>query len=220
MKFTKFIPLALVFALAVPAFAAPVATQSDELKFTLSPFFNITKNPGKVYTGVVSVDDAYTELTVSTPMTFGYHVITNNRSDAVQLTAKAESSTGQVAALGGTVNAPIIAFTNTTITAENRPTKAQVQSAAGASSTKNATPNAIAFNVTPVCKMVDDTGASADPAGVMASPAADGANIKYTFNNGEYNFDYTISTAVNDTFSTYDTEGLYKAFITMTQVSP
>ncbi len=220
MKFTKFIPLALALALAVPAFADPVASQNDELKFTLSPFFNITKNPGKVYQGVVAVDDAYTELTVSTPITFGYHVITNNRSDAVQLTVKADSSTGQVAALGGTVGNPIVVFTNTTVTAENRPTKAQIQSAASSSTDKSATPNAIAFNVTPVCKMVDDTGATADPAGTMSAPAGDLANIKYTFNNGEYNFDYTISTAINGTFSTYDTEGLYKAYVTMTQVTP
>jgi len=222
MKFTKFIPVALALALAVPAaFSAPVATQSDTLQFTLSPFFNITKNAPKVYTGAVTVDDAYTTLTVATPMTFGYHVITNNRSDAVKMTAKAESTSGtQVDALGGTADNPVIVFTNTTMPAAEKPSKAQVQAAAALNSDKSATPNAIAFNVTPVCKMVDDTGALADPAATMLLPAADGANIKYTFNNGEYNFDYTISTADSTTFSTYDTEGTYKAFITMTQTTP
>ena len=221
MKFTKFIPVALALTLAVPAFAAPVATQSDTLQFTLSPFFNITKNSPKVYTGAVTVDDAYTTLTVSTPMTFGYHVITNNRSDAVKLTAKAESTSGtQVDALGGTASNPVIVFTNTTMPAAEKPSKAQVQAAAALDDDKSATPNAIAFNVTPVCKMVDDTGALADPSATMLLPAADGANIKYTFNNGEYNFDYTISTADNTTFSTYDTEGTYKAYITMTQTTP
>ena len=222
MKMKHFIPaVALAITVAVPAFAAPVTTQSDTLQFTLSPFFNITKNTPKTYTGAVSVDDAYTTLTVTTPMTFGYHVITNNRSDAVKLTAKAESTSGtQVDALGGTASNPIVVFTNTTMPAAEKPSKAQVQNAAALDAEKSNTPNAIAFNVVPVCKMVDNTGAAADPAATMTSAAADGANIKYTFNNGEYNFDYTISTADNTTFSTYDTEGTYKAFITMTQVAP
>ena len=218
MKFTKFIPLALALTLAVPSFAATATSQGDILQFTLSPFFNITKNAGKNDTGTVSPNETYTVLNVTDEITFGYHVVTNNRSDAVKLTVTALSSAGQKDALGGTVDAPVIAFTN--ISAPTKPTAEQIYAAAGKSAVKSATPNVIAFNVTPTVKMVDDTGAAADPAGTMTSPGAEGANIKYTFNNGEYNFDYVLPSVVQATFSTYDTEGTYVANVLMTQVEP
>ena len=229
MKFTKFIPLALALVLTVPAFADPASSQTDDLDFTISPFFNITKNTGKNYTGTVSVDDAYTTLTMTgTPMSFGYHVISNKNNtgggkDAVDLKITALSQGGtQANALGGTPAAPVIVFSNNTATGTYLPTAAEINNALTGSATKSDTPNCIAFTLSPTVAKVANTGitATAPDPGEGLVTKGDFKVIHYTFDNGEYNFDYVVDSVNNDTFSTYDTNGLYKATILMSQVAP
>ena len=216
MKFTKFIPLALALTLAVPSFAATATSLSDEMSFGIGNFFNMTRNAG-THTATTTVDEAYSTLTL-TAMNAGYHVITNKLSDAVQFSAKCTTSTGTAEALYADSADPTllrIVFTNDS----NLPLTAAVTNiTTNTSVDKTQNAEAIAIAVTPTAKKKANTSPTdTDPVAAM-----DGANaVKYTFNNGEYDFTYNFgTTAVANTFSTHDSVGTYKATLTLTQVTP
>ena len=217
MKFTKFIPLALALALVSPAFAAnsydgTPATPSggpvnETLQFTIESYFHMQEASYAVKTSNdVTIGNNYTELTLGTPLKFGFDVTTNTATnDYVDLSASANG----VSALGGTSAAPILAFYNSS----KASTVTSTQVAAALAGTGGvASKNVIAFNVTPKVTVVADSGGSVTPADI------DSGVIKYTLTNGKYQFYYDVSAgAINTTFDTNDQAGIYQTIVTLTK---
>lgn len=214
MKFTKFIPLALALALTVPAYADPSDSAVSNQEITLSSFINITKMADPVETTTSSYDDTYTTLTLAKNLNVGFHVITNVPTDVVYLKATAKEAGAQVKCLGGTAPALKIVFTNDSV-ASGSPDGA-IANALGAEATKAGNADAIAFALTSTVTNSTESGMSAAP-----TPSWESGVLKYTFSKaGVCDFVYNMAkTAEANTFSTHDTAGTYKAYITMSHTN-
>lgn len=218
MKITKLLPLALALTLAVPAFAE-VATgdksAQSELQINVPQFINITRNEGAMVEAAAAGFDAdYANITLDKSLTASFHVVTNNPDEKVKLTATALAGGSQVNALYGNDGTELnIVFTNNGTGSRAATASAVTDIMTAPSKTGNA--NAIAFKLTPTITPKPDTGAAAP------TPSKQSDHVEYPIVNGEYDFVYTVgTTALANTFSTHDTDGTYKATITLSQVSP
>ena len=219
-KITKILPLALAFALATTgAYAEGAAAgenteatnSSQTIKYSLDlqPFLDIeTVTANTQTTSNTSFSNNYTGITIDTPLKGEFQVIGNQVSQSVALEATCEAGGTQkalytVAGAGGGLR---IIFTNNTNAAVADDITAMKTTYTTASS-----PNAIAFAVTPTFKH-EETPSQ----GFLNEPALASDKIIYTVPNGKHTFTYTIgTTAVDNSFSTLDTNGTYKATLTM-----
>ena len=220
MKFTKFIPVALMLTLAVPAVYADPPAASDnaqsDMQITVPEFINITKLDGAVEAATAEFDATYENITLDTAMNATFRVVTNKPGDQVTLHAEAvEAGSNKLTALGGTDEDHLkIVFT--------REGSGEAGANSGAisnaltSPTKVGNKNAIAFNVTPTITASEASGA-VTPSAVLADNV-----VTYTMSKaGSCDFLYTLGTTqVANTFSTHDQAGTYKATLKMTHVSP
>lgn len=219
-KFVKLLPIALAFILASPVFAENLApgtatgqtsNASAELQLTLPPFIDITTQETNRTSSVTFLDD-YSNITITTPMLAQFQVITNSQTgDAVQLTATA-GNTAYNALRASSDNDFYLVFANT----EMVPDEQSIISATSATPKSQENPNAFAVKITPNVDPVTNTGAT------KVTPNYEGTNkVKYPLTNGIYTFKYSLATtALDSTFSTLDTNGVYKSTMVLTQTTP
>jgi hypothetical protein len=221
MKFTKFIPVALMLALAVPAVYAdpepdPEVAQSD-MTITVPEFINITKLDGAIETATASYDATYDNITLNNAMTATFRVVTNKPGDTVYLWAQAnEGSAVLKTALGGTDEEHLKMVFTREGTGEAGANSGAILNALQTTPTKVGNKNAIAFSVTPSIT-ADDASGAVTPGASLADNV-----VTYTMSKaGKCDFQYTLGTTqVANTFSTHDQAGTYKSTLFMTHAAP
>ncbi len=214
-KITKFLPLAMALLLVSPAMATPSETATSVMTLSVPEFINITKDEGCVETANATFNDTYTTISLDGSMSGLYTVITNKPGDKVKISATALADGVETPALFGD-DATNLKLVLTNIGSEKH--AAKVSAIENCKSTpsfaKNA--NAICFKLTPTITPDSASGAIAPLNSVL-----DTDGVTYTIDNGKYGFKYVLgTTAEANTFSTHDTNGTYKATLTLSQVNP
>ena len=219
-KITKILPLALAFALATTgAYAESAAGETTEAtnnsqtinySLDLQPFLDIETVTANTQTSSnTSFSGNYTGITIDTPLKGEFQVIGNQTTQSVALTATCQAGGAAQDALynvSGDGGGLRIIFTNNTNAADANDLTTMKTSYTTASS-----PNAIAFTVSPTFKHEETP-----TAGFLNTPALSDGKIVYEVANGKHTFTYTIgTTAADSSFSTLDTNGTYKATLTM-----
>lgn len=215
-KITKFLPLAMALMLVGPAFAAPENAATSTMTLTVPEFINITKQADCIETATASFDDEYTVINLDAAMNGKYTVITNKPGDKVKISATALADGVETPALFGT-DADNLKLVLTNIGSGKHAAKATAitNCKTGAAIDQNA--NAICFKLTPVITPDTTSGAKAPLSTTMGD---DDFGVTYVIDNGKYDFAYTLGqTAEAKTFSTHDTNGTYKATLTLSQVN-
>lgn len=215
-KFTKFLPIAMALMLISPAFAATSESAQSTMTLTVPEFINITKG-SCVETATASFNDEYTTIDLDNAMSGIYTVITNKPGDKVKISATALADGSETPALFGS-DADNLKLVLTNIGSGKHAAKASAitNCKTGAAIDQNA--NAICFKLTPVITPDAASGAKAPLSSTMGD---DDYGVTYTIDNGKYDFTYTLGqTAESKTFSTHDTDGTYKATLTLSQVNP
>ena len=228
-KIVKLLPVALALMLISPAFAeegvAASKTATATQVITVPKFINITHDPASVESAKAQFNGTYSVITLDKSMNTQFHVVTNNPDEAIKLTATCLAGGAQVNALYGTnaQNLRLI-FTNngTDVGTASRAAEATaVENIMGKNPAIAQNANAIAFTLTPTFAVDPNSGGTAPTATLEAAGEGTQAGVKYRITNGAYNFNYTVgTTAMANTFSTHDTDGTYKATLTLSQVSP
>lgn len=219
MKISKLLPIAFAFALcATPVLADGNTNPKVEYQLDVPTYYNVVTQSPAVTTASVTGD--YTGLDFE-PMIGTYQVTSNIDSKNIYFYAECLSNSGDVPALGGTPAAPFIVFTNAVLdgTVNNSildSTSIAAVRAGSQDSTKSA--NAIVLPLAITYDITEGVGAGAGGAADMAlTPAVSGTendtqNIKYTIPNCRVTFTCTVSdTITNNSLSTLDSSGLYKA---------
>ena len=222
-KIVKLLPVALALMLISPAFAEVVAgsnTATSTQIITVPKFINITHDPASVESATAQFNGTYNVITLDKSMNTQFHVVTNNPDEAIKLTATCLAGKKQVNALYGddAKNLRLI-FTNNG--KDKRAAEATAVTNIMGTPAIDQNANAIAFTLTPTFA-VDSTAGGTEPRATLeAGGEGIQAGVKYRITNGAYNFNYTVgTTAIANTFSTHDTDGTYKATLTLSQVSP
>ena len=223
-KIVKLLPVALALMLISPAFAeegaAASKTATSTQIITVPKFINITHDPASVESAGAQFNGTYSVITLDKSMNTQFHVVTNNPDEAIKLTATCLAGGNQVNALYGAdaQNLRLI-FTNNGTGARAAEASAVTNIMGTPAIDQNA--NAIAFTLTPTFAVDSTSGGTTPTATLEAAGEGIQAGVKYRITNGAYNFNYTVgTTAMADTFSTHDTDGTYKATLTLSQVSP
>ena len=238
-KITKLLPLALALVMTT-SFAYAEETGIDDVaadanttsgtvdyQLTIDPFFDIDVSaPAAGVVATVDQDD-YTTISIGTPLQSIFEVITNvntksnTNGEVVTLTATCATSDGSgttTGALFGSTTGVDGTGLNIILTNENNlPSETVVTATKGGTATSADSPNAIAFNFQEAY-----THEETSKNGWVATPTFDSETgvITYQMANGKHKFQYTVSGAsVNNSFSTLDTAGLYKATLVMSQAS-
>ena len=225
-KITKLLPLAVAFVMATTgAYAEGAAgatteetfnTQTLNYSLDLQPFLDIETIPGETQTtSNTSFGANYTTLTVDTQMKAGFQVIGNQASQSVALSATCPGSTAAGAlynvASGQGAGLRII-FANSNTPPASIETMKETYTTASS-------PNAIAFTLTPsyVHEETPTQGfLNTDAEDNLVDPSLADGKIIYTVPNGKHTFKYLIgTTAVDNSFSTLDTNGTYTATLTL-----
>lgn len=213
-KIAKLLPVALAFMLISPAFAATSPKATSDLEVTVPEFINITK-VASVESSTASFDDSYTKITLTPALNSNFKVINNLPNRAVYLngTVAIDGNTNAKALYGTDEQNMKLVFTNTTRLPDND----SVLNITGGSAAYASNPNAIAFAITSAENFAPDTSSGAkNPTITFNAQVA-----KYVISNGVYNPTYTLATTAEaQTFSTHDTQGLYKATLTLTTTQP
>ena len=215
-KITKFLPIVMALMLISPAFAATSESAQSTMTLTVPEFINITKG-SCIETATASFNDEYTTINLDNAMSGVYTVITNKPGDKVKISATALADGSETPALFGS-DADNLKLVLTNIGSGKHAAKvsAITNCKTGAAIDQNA--NAICFKLTPVITPDATSGAKAPLSSTMGD---DDYGVTYTIDNGKYDFTYTLGqTAEAKTFSTHDTDGIYKATLTLSQVSP
>ena len=224
-KIVKLLPVALALMLISPAFAeegaAASKTATSTQIITVPKFINITHDPASVESAGAQFNGTYSVITLDKSMNTQFHVVTNNPDEAIKLTATCLAGGNQVNALYGAdaQNLRLIFTNNGT---DKRAAEATaVTNIMGEKTAIAQNANAIAFTLTPTFAVDSTSGGTTPTATLEAGGEGIQAGVKYRITNGAYNFNYTVgTTAMADTFSTHDTDGTYKATLTLSQVSP
>ena len=208
-KIVKLLPVALALMIAVPAFAEDTASESatSTLNLTVDKFINITHSDSSVETANATFNPSYTTITTDK----AFHVINNDPTRKIYLSATAPTSGGQTPALFASDAAGAglsIVLTNSS----RQPAASAVTNITGRSGVAKASnPDAIGFTITPTIAPKDGTGAE-EPTVSYADN-----KVTYAIKNGEYDMSYALNTtAIGETFSTHDTDGTYQATVTLT----
>ena len=224
-KIVKLLPVALALMLISPAFAEEGAAASKTATatqvITVPKFINITHDPASVESATAQFNGTYSVITLDNSMNTQFHVVTNNPDEAIKLTATCLADGNQVNALYGAdaQNLRLI-FTNNG-TGDRAAATTAVTNIMGDETAIAQNANAIAFTLTPTFAVDSTSGGTTPIATLEAAGEGIQAGVKYRITNGAYNFNYTVgTTAMANTFSTHDTDGTYKATLTLSQVSP
>ena len=227
-KIVKLLPVALALMLISPAFAeegaAASKTATSTQIITVPKFINITHDPASVESAGAQFNGTYNVITLDKSMNTQFHVVTNNPDEAIKLTATCLAGGNQVNALYGAdaQNLRLI-FTNsgTDVGTASRAAEATAVTNIMGKPAIAQNANAIAFTLTPTFAVDSTSGGTTPTATLEAGGKGIQAGVKYRITNGAYNFNYTVgTTAIANTFSTHDTDGEYRATLTLSQVSP
>ena len=220
-KITKLLPIALALLLISPAFAEGVshdpASQTSNYSLTLDPFLDIQKLSEKVTT-TVTFDENYANLNLNEALSSNFRVYTNDAEQKLYLYAAAGDIAAKDApALYGEKNALKIIFAKTSNNGGS--VKATAEDIKAVVSTPQQSKNAFALDLKPTYKMATIT-----PNGAISDPTAtfeEGTGVvTYSMQNGIYDFNYiTGLKAVDSSFNTYDTKGVYKATLTLSKAT-
>lgn len=212
-KFTKILPVALALMIMSPAaFADPTGSATSEMQITVPEFINITK-VSEVNETEATFNDDYTTITLMPALSATFKVINNEPDKSVYLDGTATASDGDAKVLYGDKDAMKLVFVNN----DRKPTLAQIQNITSGSAAYADNPNAIAFAITASENFAPDSSSGATDAVISFENNC----AKYVISNGIYNPVYTIATSAEaQTFSTHDTNGLYKATLTLTSTQP
>lgn len=212
-KFTKLLPIALALLLTTSgAYAATEATNSSqnaEYILNLAEFFDIEVTP-PTGPSTTSFSGNYTAINIDTPLVGSFQVISNTNTKDVYLYGTCEAGGAQPALYGDADNLKLV-FTNQDDAAEST----AVEAIRTGSQDPDASPNAIAFNLTVA------TEHSGGPTNALLSKSFDDdKNMHYSIENGKAIFTCTVQGSAQDSsFSTRDTDGTYKATIYMSDTA-
>lgn len=212
MKITKLLPIALAFAMTTTGvFAATEATNSNsnaEYVLNLAEFFDIetaqTPTPSDV-----SFAGNYTQATIDNALVGKFQVISNTKTKDVYLYGTCEAGATQKA-LYGTLDDLKLVFTNQT----NAATAEAVKAITDGGQVSYDSPNAIAFG------LKINSEHTEGPTKALVSSVFENQNVHYVVENGKAVFTCTVSgSALDNSFSTMDTNGTYKATLTMSDTA-
>ena len=165
---------------------------------------------------VIDTDD-YKTITIS-EVNSVFEVITNKNTggtgedgEPVYVIATCETKSGaNTPALAGDKGALALIFTNTS----NRPDASSVEHIRGGNATSTESPNAIAFSMTELYQH-EETSKDGFIGDDYTFDIAKG-QLGYSVANGKHHFTYSVGgNAYNNSFSTMDMSGIYKATLTM-----
>ena len=215
MKITKLLPITLALLLGFSsAYAATEATNSEKsavYQLNLAEFFDIEVTPPPAASDV-SYSGNYTGISIDTDLVGKFQVISNTNTKDVYLYGTCEAE-GEQPALYGALGGLKIVFTNQT-TASTAAAVTYIRGG-GAEPVSASSPNAIAFSLT-----VDSDHEEGPTNDILSSDFDDGQNVHYSIENGKATFTCTVSgSAVDNSFSTMDTNGTYKATLTMSNAA-
>ena len=210
-KITKLLSVALALAVTTSGvLAAGTQTQNQTKSVTanyelnLDTYFDIELKTAPTKSEVSFTED-YTVATIDNTLQGSYEVISNTNTKDIYLYGECQAGT-KLPALFGDIGSLNIVFTNT----KTVPNDAAVTSAKGANPTTKENPNTIAFPLTITSKHFET------PSDDYLAEEFKNDNVHYQIANGRHTIDCKISgTALPGTFSTMDTDGLYKATLTL-----
>lgn len=218
MKITKLLPIVVALAICSTgtAFSATEGESSNataEYQLNLAEYLKITTSTEPVPSNV-SFSDGYVTAEIDNALVGGFTVISNKVSKDIYLQGSATTNGGAAGALYTTGSDPSklkLVFTNQS----HQPANTAVTNITGGSPVLASNPDAIAFAIT-----ATSTHDNFPDDGITPSWDADKKQVKYTIKNGTSVFGYSISgTNEANTFDTHDTDGTYKATLTMTDAS-
>lgn len=224
MKITKLLPIVVALAMTTSGVFAAVekgantvgesSNATAEYQLNLAEYLKITTTTTP-QPSTVSFADDYVSATIDTALAGGFTVISNKVSKDIYLQGSAiTSGDGSANALYSPGSDPSklkLVFTNQS----HQPANTAVTNITGGSPVLASNPDAIAFAIT-----ATSTHDNFPDDGITPSWDADKKQVKYTIKNGTSVFGYSISgTNEANTFDTHDTDGIYKATLTMTDTS-
>ena len=216
MKISKLLPVTLALMLGMSgAFAAErtIPANAADYQLQLNEYLNIVAE-GPATPATVEYTGDYDGITVAT--TSGTYAVTSNRDTKdIYFYATCLAGEAEVPALYGTALQPKVIFTNTQIgTVNNSPVSStQVTGMRnGTIKTPEGSPNAIALNLTISHEMLANSFPNSK---TISAPALENVNnVKYTIPNCKATFTCSVGGSAQDnSFSTLDTNGLYRATI-------
>ena len=220
MKISKLLPITLALMLGTTGvFAAAQNTDKANYDLTLPEFFNVTASaPAAVG---VTFDDNYTVATITGSLSGSFKVISNTNTKDVYIYGECPVDGGEEAALyGADLTSLKLIFTNTGFSDAEGTTPAGTMAKSdkviamrtvGGVDTHES-PNAVVFNfaINPVPVANSYPGATAEDAFKVSEISNN--NVHYQITNSEIDFGCTVSgTSQDNSFSTLDTNGLYRA---------
>ena len=221
MKIKKLLPIALALVFCTtPVFADTNAlTGAEEAKtdysISVPDFLKITLDvPGQQSATLGTFSDTYNSATLDNNLTGTFKVVTNHEQD-VYLYGVCEANTGTANALVGSPGSLALIFTN-----EGKGTRistatdlSEITTAGASATTKNA--NAIAFAVSVSPTMEANSYATGDK--ITTDTAIKEGALKYTLPNSITTFEINVDkTVLDNTLSTLDETGTYKATLYLT----
>ena len=216
-KITKFLPIALALSLSIGCVQASTIDGTDEstsavlnYQLELNDYIQVTATELNTMTSEGTFDANYANLELTSPMAGGFKVISNKESRVLKLTA---SNTTTAAGMGVFADNKFnLVFTNEDATGGT--TTGAVENITGGSPQVDLNPNAIAFEVTVT------PGHTGGPTESPLTAAWVTDHVEYTMKNGVATIDFQLNDkAEAGTFSTHDTQGTYKATLTLTDES-
>ena len=217
MKISKLLPIALAFTLCTSAavFAEGGADASSSAtniySLTLPEYLKIT-NTKEAGTSAVSYGSDYTSASIDTTLSGKFTVISNKVTKDIYLqgtSVTAEGSANSLYADGDDPTKMKLVFTNE----DHKPSNAAVLDITGGTAGVDKNADAVAFAIT-----ASNTHDLFPSDGVVADWDSSKNQAKYTIKNGTSVFTFDVSgNNETNTFSTHDTNGTYKATLTMTE---
>ena len=218
MKISKLLPITLALMLGMTgAFAATEATNSNaqaNYQLELPEFFDVEVTAPAAASSAEYADN-YTSINIATAIEGSFQVISNTNEKKVYLFATCPTSDGEKPALYGAIDAPKIIFANTATDGDGTKTSSAVIGAIrGGATTPEQSPNAIVFGLTVTPTMAANSHPSTVP--TVAKAFSGTNNLEYTIPNSVTTFACSVSgSALDNSFSTLDTNGLYQATLYM-----
>lgn len=234
MKISKLLPITLALMLGMSgAYAAASDTDSAVYQVQVPAFLDITATaPAAAATVTPNAD--YTNITVST-ISGTFDVISNTDTKDIFFYGTCNTGSGAVPALystttgegGSAVTDYKLIFTNSQIgEVNNVPVEADdIAAVREGSVDPTKSPNAIVLKLgisslleegSYPTKIIEEGGANIV---AVSAPVADGKNIKYTIPNCKVKFTCSVGgSAMDSSFSTLDTNGMYQATLYLSDV--
>ena len=211
MKISKLLPITLALLLGTSGVFAAQSKDQADYELQLNEYFNVVATAPAAAATVEYTGD-YDGINVST-ISGTYAVTSNTDTKSIFFYGTCLAGEAQVPALFGTdPKNPLLVFTNTEIgTVNNKAlTSADIAAITAGSQEPTQSPNAIVLKLAISSELEEGSF----PSGKKVSDPSfvESKNIQYDIPNSKVIFTCTTGgTAQNNSFSTLDTNGLYRA---------